>query len=291
MAGLVAKLAAPFRKFSIGFGAGNFRDARIGIADIGKQAEGSGSKMADLGVKAGNAITGLRGHMKSFADTSAEASRQTAGLADTYKGLTSLSGAGQGPLQTDRLRKDLRQTVTDSTGFQNRMKAILNNVRFEFGQGLGKAPDVMAKGWQKIGGAAGAAAGATALAVTAISGYMAGLTEDTATQVISYTAVVGEIAAAWMEGGPILGAIATGTALIGIYFGNAAKQAEKEAAFLKDFEDAAKRAGTSYADALGEFGTSDQGKMAASWKVINTAIEDTEGKLQGIKDDLRDHVR
>ena len=63
---LAAKVAAPFRKFSIGFNASGVSDARIALARIKPDLESTGSKAADLGMKvarisdaAGKATSGI----------------------------------------------------------------------------------------------------------------------------------------------------------------------------------------------------------------------------------------
>lgn len=293
LAALAAKVAAPFRKFSIGFNADSTRDARIGIAGLKREMDGTGSKAADLGMKvarisdaAGKATSGLASLTERSGRKMQELGAQVAGVQGKFQ------SAGGAIIQAGKSTN--AATVTGFGGAGSNMEKFreaVGRARVAIGGRLERLPEQIRtvaakvrKGWDAIGGAAGAAQAAIGVAVTGITAYYSSMSEDTATQVTGYLATVGQIAAAWAIGGPILGAVATGAALIGIYFGNAAKQAKKEAAFLKEFEDAAKRAGDTYADALGEFGTSDQGRMAASWKVINTAIEDTEGKLQGISE-------
>lgn len=293
LATLAAKVAAPFRKFSIGFNADSTRDARIGIAGLKREMDGTGSKAADLGMKvarisdaAGKATSGLASLTERSGRKMQELGAQVAGVQGKFQ------SAGGAIIQAGKSTN--AATVTGFGGAGSNMEKFreaVGRALVAIGGRLERLPEQIRtvaarvrKGWDAIGGAAGAAQAAVGIAVIGITAYYSSMSEDTATQVTGYLATVGQIAAAWAIGGPILGAVATGAALIGIYFGNAAKQAKKEAAFLKDFEDAAKRAGDTYADALGEFGTSDQGRMAASWKVINTAIEDTEGKLQGISE-------
>ena len=290
---LAAKVAAPFRKFSIGFNASGVSDARIALAGIKPELESTGSKAADLGMKvarisdaAGKATSGLASLTERSGRKMQELGAQVAGVQGKFQ------SAGGAIIQAGKSTN--AATVTGFGGAGSNMEKFreaVGSALAAIGGRLERLPEQIRtvaarvrKGWDAIGGAAGAARAAVDIAVTGITAYYSSMSEDTATQVTGYLATVGQIAAAWAIGGPILGAVATGAALIGIYFGNAAKQAKKEAAFLKEFEDAAKRAGDTYADALGEFGTSDQGKMAASWKVINTAIEDTEGKLQGISE-------
>ena len=293
LAGLAAKLAAPFRKFSIGFNASGVSDARIALAGIKPELESTGSKAADLGLKVGR-----------ISDAAGKATSGLASLAErsgrNMQALGAQVGGAQGQFVSagGKLIK-VSENVNAATlaGFGKagsnveKFREIVGTAMARVGGVLEKLPEQIRtvaakvrKGWDAIGGAAGAAQAAVGVAVTGITAYYSSMSEDAATQVTGYLATVGQIAAAWVIGGPILGVVAAGAALVGTYFGNAAKQAKKEAAFLKEFEDAAKRAGDTYADALGEFGTSDQGKMAASWKVINTAIEDTEGKLQGISE-------
>lgn len=288
-----AKVAAPFRKFSIGFNASGVSDARIAIAGIKPDLESTGSKAADLGMKvarisdaAGKATSGLASLTERSGRNMQALGAQVAGVQGKFQ------SAGGAIIQAGKSTN--AATVTGFGGAGSNMEKFreaVGRALVAIGGRLERLPEQIRtvaarvrKGWDAIGGAAGAAQAAVDIAVTGITAYYSSMSEDTATQVTGYLATVGQIAAAWAIGGPILGAVATGAALIGIYFGNAAKQAKKEAAFLKEFEDAAKRAGDTYADALGEFGTSDQGRMAASWKVINTAIEDTEGKLQGISE-------
>ena len=297
---LAAKVAAPFRKFSIGFNASGVSDARIALARIKPDLESTGSKAADLGMKvarisdaAGKATSGLASLTERSGRKMQELGAQVAGVQGKFQSaggaiiqagkstnaatVTGFGGAGS---NMEKFREAVGRALVAIGGRLERLPEQIRTVAAPFRTVAAR----VRKGWDAIGGAAGAARAAVGVAVTGITAYYSSMSEDTATQVTGYLATVGQIAAAWAIGGPILGAVATGAALIGIYFGNAAKQAKKEAAFLKEFEDAAKRAGDTYADALGEFGTSDQGRMAASWKVINTAIEDTEGKLQGISE-------
>ena len=293
LAALAAKVAAPFRKFSIGFNADSTRDARIGIAGLQREMDGTGSKAADLGMKvarisdaAGKATSGLASLTERGGRKMQELGAQAAGVQGKFQ------SAGGAIIQAGKSTN--AATVVGFGGAGSNMEKFreaVGRALVAVGGRLERLPEQIRtvaakvrKGWDAIGGAAGAAQAAVGIAVTGITAYYSSMSEDTATQVTGYLATVGQIAAAWVIGGPILGVVAAGAALIGIYFGNAAKQAKKEAAFLKEFEDAAKRAGDTYADALGEFGTSDQGRMAASWKVINTAIEDTEGKLQEISE-------
>lgn len=291
LAALAAKVAAPFRKFSIGFNADSTRDARIGIAGLKREMDGTGSKAADLGMKvarisdaAGKATSGLASLTERSGRKMQELGAQVAGVQGKFQSAggaiiqagkstnaATLAGFGGAGSNMEKFREAVGRALAAVGGRLERLPEQIRTVAAR-----------VRKGWDAIGGAAGAAQAAVGIAVTGITAYYSSMSEDTATQVTGYLATVGQIAAAWAIGGPILGVVAAGAALIGVYFGNATKQAKKEAAFLKEFEDAAKRAGDTYADALGEFGTSDQGRMAASWKVINTAIEDTEGKLQGI---------
>jgi len=288
---LAAKVAAPFRKFSIGFNASGVSDARIALAGIKPELESTGSKAADLGMKvarisdaAGKATSGLASLTERSGRKMQELGAQVAGVQGKFQ------SAGGAIIQAGKSTN--AATVVGFGGAGSNMEKFreaVGRALVAIGGRLERLPEQIRtvaarvrKGWDAIGGAAGAAQAAVDIAVTGITAYYTSMSDDTATQVTGYLATVGRIAAAWAIGGPILGVVAAGAALIGVYFGNATKQAKKEAAFLKEFEDAAKRAGDTYADALGEFGTSDQGRMAASWKVINTAIEDTEGKLQGI---------
>lgn len=297
LATLAAKVAAPFRKFSIGFNADSTRDARIGIAGLKREMDGTGSKAADLGMKvarisdaAGKATSGLASLTERSGRKMQELGAQVAGVQGKFQ------SAGGAIIQAGKSTNAATFVGFGGAGSNmEKFREIVGAAMARVGGVLEKLPEQIRtvaakvrKGWDAIGGAAGAAQAAIGVAVTGITAYYSSMSEDTATQVTGYLATVGQIAAAWAVGGPVLGPVLAGmtalSAAIGIYFGNAAKQAKKEAAFLKDFEDAAKRAGDTYADALGEFGTSDQGRMAASWKVINTAIEDTEGKLQGISE-------
>ena len=293
LATLAAKVAAPFRKFSIGFNASGVSDARIALAGIKPELESTGSKAADLGLKvgrisdaAGKATSGLASLTERSGKKMQELGAQVAGVQGKFQ------SAGGAIIQAGKSTNAATFVGFGGAGSNmEKFREAVGRAMVAVGGRLERLPEQIRtvaakvrKGWEAIGGAAGAAQAAVGVAVTGITAYYSSMSEDTATQVTGYLATVGQIAAAWAIGGPILGAVATGAALIGIYFGNAAKQAKKEAAFLKEFEDAAKRAGDTYADALGEFGTSDQGRMAASWKVINTAIEDTEGKLQGISE-------
>ena len=297
LAALAAKVAAPFRKFSIGFNADSTRDARIGVARLQREMDGTGSKAADLGMKvarisdaAGKATSGLASLTERAGRKMQELGGQVAGVQGKFQSAggaiiqagkstnaATVVGFGGAGSNMEKFREAVGRAIVAVGGRLERLPEQIRTVAAK-----------VRKGWGAIGGAAGAAQAAVGVAVTGITAYYSSMSEDTATQVTGYLATVGQIAAAWAVGGPVLGPVLAGmaalSAAVGIYFGNAAKQAKKEAAFLKDFEDAAKRAGDTYADALGEFGTSDQGKMAASWKVINTAIEDTEGKLQGISE-------
>lgn len=291
LAALAAKVAAPFRKFSIGFNADSTRDARIGIAGLKREMDGTGSKAADLGMKmarisdaAGKATSGLASLTERAGKKMQELGAQAAGVQGKFQ------SAGGAIIQAGKSTNAATFVGFGGAGSNmEKFREAVGRAMVAIGGRLERLPEQIRtvaakvrKGWDAIGGAAGAAQAAVGIAVTGITAYYSSMSEDTATQVTGYLATVGQIAAAWAIGGPILGVVAAGAALVGTYFGNAAKQAKKEAAFLKEFEDAAKRAGDTYADALGEFGTSDRGRMAASWKVINTAIEDTEGKLQGI---------
>jgi tape measure domain-containing protein len=293
LASLAAKVAAPFRKFSIGFNSDSTRDARIGIAGLKREMDGTGSKAGDLGMKvarisdaAGRATSGLANLTERSGRKLQELGAQASGVSGKFQ------SAGGAIIQAGKSTNAATFVGFGGAGSNmEKFREVVGRAMVAVGGRLEKLPEQIRtvaakvrKGWDAIGGAAGAAQAAVGVAVTGITAYYSSMSEDTATQVTGYLATVGQIAAAWVIGGPILGVVAAGAALVGTYFGNAAKQAKKEAAFLKEFEDAAKRAGDTYADALGEFGTSDQGKMAASWKVINTAIEDTDGKLQGISE-------
>ena len=293
LASLAAKVAAPFRKFSIGFNSDSTRDARIGIAKLKTEMDTTGSKAGDLGMKvarisdaAGKATSGLANLTERSGRKLQELGAQASGVSGKFQ------SAGGAIIQAGKSTNAATFVGFGGAGSNmEKFREVVGRAMVAVGGRLEKLPEQIRtvaakvrKGWDAIGGAAGAAQAAVGVAVTGITAYYSSMSEDTATQVTGYLATVGQIAAAWVIGGPILGVVAAGAALVGTYFGNAAKQAKKEAAFLKEFEDAAKRAGDTYADALGEFGTSDQGKMAASWKVINTAIEDTDGKLQGISE-------
>lgn len=291
LATLAAKVAAPFRKFSIGFNADSTRDARIGIAGLQRDMDGTGSKAADLGMKvarisdaAGKATSGLASLTERAGRKMQELGAQAAGVQGKFQSAggaiiqagkstnaATFVGFGGAGSNMEKFREAVGRAIVAVGGRLERLPEQIRTVAAK-----------VRKGWDAIGGGAGAASIAVGAATAAMTGYFAAMADDTATQVTGYLATIAGITTAWALNGPIVGAVAAGAALIGIYFGNAAKQAKKEAAFLKEFEDAAKRAGDTYAGALGEFGTSDQGRMAASWKVINTAIEDTDGKLQGI---------
>lgn len=290
-------IAGAFAKLQIGFDASGPRAARNELAKLKVEAQGSGSKIADLGMK-----------VARISDAAGKATSGLASLAErsgrNMQALGAQVGGAQGQFVSagGKLIK-VSENVNAATlaGFGKagsnveKFREIVGTAMARVGGVLEKLPEQIRtvaakvrKGWDAIGGGAGAAAAAVGVGVTAITAYHTSMSDDTATQVTGVLASLGQIAAAWAIGGPTLGPILAGvTALsagIGMIFGNAAKQAKKEAAFLKEVEDAAERAGDTFGAALMEFGTSDLGRTAASWKVINEAIEDTDGKLQGIAD-------
>ncbi|MBK6857496.1 MAG: hypothetical protein IPG97_13365 [Microthrixaceae bacterium] len=251
--------------------------------------DGTGSKAADLGMKvarisdaAGKATSGLASLTERSGRKMQELGAQVAGVQGKFQ------SAGGAIIQAGKSTN--AATVTGFGGAGSNMEKFreaVGSALVAIGGRLERLPEQIRtvaakvrKGWDAIGGAAGAAQAAVGIAVTDITAYYSSMSEDTTTQVTGYLATVGQIAAAWATDGPILGVVAAGTALAGVYFGNAAKQAQKEAAALKEVEDAVTQMGAAYGSALMEFGASDQGRMAASWKVINSTIEDTDGKLK-----------
>ena len=288
---VAAKVAAPFRKFSIGFNADSTRDARIGIAGLKREMNGTGSKAADLGMK-----------MARISDAAGKATSGLASLTErsgrNMQALGAQIGGAQGQFVSagGKLIK-VSENVNAATlaGFGKagssveKFREIVGTAMARVGGVLEKLPEQIRtvaakvrKGWDAIGGAAGAAQTAVGVAVTGITAYYSSMSEDTATQVTGYLATVGQIAAAWKIGGPILGAVAIGSAAIGWYMGDAAKKAKAEAAKITEFAEAAKRSTAGFKDAIETSGDTEAGRLAGAWEIVNTALDDTDGKLAGL---------
>lgn len=291
LAALAAKVAAPFRKFSIGFNADSTRDARIGIAGLKREMDGTGSKAADLGMKvarisdaAGKATSGLASLTERSGRKMQELGAQVAGVQGKFQ------SAGGAIIQAGKSTN--AATVTGFGGAGSNMEKFreaVGRALVAIGGRLERLPEQIRtvaakvrKGWDAIGGAAGAAQAAVGIAVTGITAYYSSMSEDTATQVTGYLATVGQIAAAWAIGGPVLGAVAAGTALIGWYMGDAAKKARAEAAKITEFAEAAKRSTAGFKDAIETSGDTEAGRLAGAWGIVNTALDDTDGKLAGL---------
>lgn len=166
--------------------------------------------------------------------------------------------------------KALALMVGSTLDLFNSMESRVVGIFDRLGQGIGE------KVWSGMLTAA-AAAGA------GIAGYMAGAAEDSIGSLTSIGAAAGAVFLGFQQGGPVGGAIAAAAAVIGFFFGQAAKKARE----AKEAQEAYNAEVVGLRDAFAEADvtkfSSDQAKAVAIGKNFSDQLADTTDKTLDLR--------
>lgn len=293
---VVSKLLTPLGKIGqrveIGAKAGNFADARVGLKDMNKEIDKSGSKAANFGVSlSAAAARGTEGFAKLR-----DLAISTGGRIESVG--VKMNGTGaQGLAGTGALREAARRLGDVSPIFGKVVEKLGTGVRQAgnymtlLGRSVRSGADLFQKGWKKIGGAAGATQAAVGIATGAITGYFAGMADSSAAKVTTLLGAAAGIATAFAVGGPVLGPVLAGltavSTLIGYAFGTAEKKSKQAAEKIKtraeEISAATKAYAKSFEDVFKQSGSSGGGARAAA---VLDALKSTSDDLGVTFDDL-----
>ena len=247
-----------------------FRKAQTFVVATGRSIEATGKKVVDLQAR-------LNRTANSILNLPATAGTNAAGkLIDTTTG------------------RFIKDTSKELNGFQRYLGQAVGRIAEmtgEIGTAMQRVPRVVQAGFTKAGEFArrfstelksegGAAAAAVAAATGAITGYMTGMADSGKAQVLSFVGALGGIALAFSQGGPILGAIAAGTAAIGFFFGQSQKAAQAQKERMEEIQRQTQTFASSFTATFKDLGTTGpEAKATAALREFQAQVDASDGKF------------
>lgn len=242
--GVFNGLRTSYRKVVIGM-TQDTASARASLVDLNKEALGTGSRLADMGAK-------LRSGLNRGGSLVRTVGRSISDMGDRIASVAPKAGALAVPLtNVSTIARRMGDAVAGSTA---RIKSVVSSLSSSF----------------NIAGAAAASAAGLVI------GKFTAMADTAQARAVGVISAVGGVAAAFAEGGPVIGSIAIVSTTIGLLWGAAEKRAEEARKRMEETAARSKETAQTFLSAFKTAGSAGpEARGAAILDVLNKQIEDS----------------